>query len=48
MEQYTLQQRIEIIKIQYKNVENLAVTVRKLKHFWVVVKHLVGSQYRNW
>ena len=50
MERYTLQQRIEIIKIHYKNGENLAVTVRKTtqKTVWVVVKHLVGPQYRNW
>ena len=33
MERYTLQQRIEIIKIHYKNGENLAVTVRKTKAF---------------
>ena len=33
MERYTLQQRIEIIKIHYKNGENFAVTVRKTKAF---------------
>ena len=33
MERYTLQQRIEIIKIHYQNGENLAVTVRKTKAF---------------
>ena len=33
MERYTLQQHIEIIKIHYKNSENLAVTIRKTKAF---------------
>jgi len=33
MERYTLQQRIEIIKIHYKNGENLAETVRKTRQF---------------
>ena len=33
LERYTLQQRIKIIKIHYKNWENLAVTVRKTKEF---------------
>src|ERR1700712_2636076 len=33
MERCTLQQRIEIIKIHYKNGENLAVTVRKTRTF---------------
>ena len=33
MERYTLQQRIEIIKIHYKNGENLAETVRKTRTF---------------
>ena len=31
MVRYTLQQRIEIVKIHYKNGENFAVTVRKTK-----------------
>jgi hypothetical protein len=31
MVQYTLQQRIEIVKIHYKNGENFFVTVRKIK-----------------
>ena len=33
MERYTLQQRIEIIKIHYKNGENFTETVRKVKSF---------------
>ena len=33
MERCTLQQRIEIIKIHYKNGENLAETVRKTRQF---------------
>ena len=33
MEQYTLQQRIEIVKIQNKNGENYAKTVLKVKSF---------------
>lgn len=31
MERYTLQQRFEIIKIHYKNDENLVETVRKAR-----------------
>ena len=31
MERYTLQQRIEIVEIHYKNGENFADTVRKVK-----------------
>ncbi len=31
MVRYTLQQRIDIVKIHYKNGENFAVTVRKTK-----------------
>ena len=31
MVRYRLQQRIEIVKIHYKNGENFAVTVRKTK-----------------
>ena len=34
MERYTLQQRIEIIKIHYKSGENFAETVRKVKSFF--------------
>ena len=33
MERYTLQQRIKIVKIHYKNGENFAKTVRKVKKF---------------
>ena len=33
MERYTLQQRIEIVKIHYKNSENFAETVRKVNTF---------------
>ena len=33
IERYTLQQRIEIVKIHYKNGENFAGTVRKVKSF---------------
>ena len=33
IELYTLQQRIEIVKIHYKNGENLSETVRKVKSF---------------
>ena len=32
-ERYTLQQRIEIVKIHYKNGENFAETVRKVQSF---------------
>ena len=31
MERYTLQQRIEVVKIHYKNDENFAETVRRVK-----------------
>ena len=34
MEQYTLQQNIEIITIHYKNGKNLAETIHKLKSFF--------------
>ena len=33
MERWTLQQRINIVKIHYKNSENFAETVRKVKRF---------------
>ena len=33
MKRYTLQQRITIVKIYYKNGENFAETVRKVKSF---------------
>ena len=33
MKWYTLQQHIEIVKIHYKNDENFAETVRKIKSF---------------
>ena len=33
MERYTLQQRIEIVKVHYKKGENFAETVRKVKSF---------------
>ena len=33
MERYTLQQRIEIVQIHYKNGENFAETDRKVKSF---------------
>ena len=33
IERYTLQQRIEIVKIHYKNSENFAETVRKVETF---------------
>ena len=33
MKRYTLQQRIEIVNIDYKNGENFAETVRKVKSF---------------
>ena len=33
MEQYTLQQHIEIVRIHYKNGQNFAQTVRKVKSF---------------
>ena len=33
MERYTLQRRIEIVEIHYKNGENFAETVRKVKSF---------------
>ena len=33
IERYTLQQRIKIVKIHYKNGENLAETVLEVKSF---------------
>ena len=33
MEQYALQQRIEIVKIHYKNGEDFSETVRTVKSF---------------
>ena len=33
LERYTLKQRIEIVKIHYKNGENFSETVRKVKNF---------------
>lgn len=34
MQRCTLQQRIKMVNIHYKNCENFAVTVRKTKSFW--------------
>ena len=34
MERYTFQQRIEIVKIHYKNGEDFAKTVRKVRSFF--------------
>ena len=33
MDRYTLQKRIEIVKMYYKNGENFSETVRKVKSF---------------
>ena len=49
MERHTLQKRIEMIKIQYKNGENLEQTVRKTQTFfgrrqsfcWTAIQKLV-------
>lgn len=45
---YTLKERIEILKAHHKYGENLTETLFKLKHFSVVMKHLVELQSRNW
>ena len=42
MVRYTLQQRIDIVKIHYKNGENFAVTVRKTKALFC--RHEAPSQ----
>ena len=54
MERYTLQQRIEIVKIHYKNGGNLTATVRKVKSFLgrreapsrpAIVQLVLGTSY---
>ena len=49
VERYTLQQRIEIVKIHYKNGENFAETVCKVKSFlWRLGDYFDKQNCRIW
>ena len=48
MERYTLQQRIEVVKIHYKMVKIFLKQFVKLKVFSYVMKHLLGQLLWSW
>ena len=47
MERYTLQKRIEIVKIHYKNGENFTETVRKVKSSLANTVSVAHSMKKN-